>query len=314
MAAAAPPVLRGRVRVVSLLPAATEIVAALGMLDHLVGVSHECDFPPAVHDLPRVTRCAIHGNALPSADIDRWVKTELERTGTLYTMDEALLRRLAPDVIITQRLCDVCAVGYGTVTAFAATLPGPPAVVNLEPQTLAEVFGDVRRVAAALGVPERAAGVIAPLEARVGRVRRRAAGAAARRCVLLEWIDPPFRSGHWGPELVALAGGVDPVGRAGEDAVQVPWDVVRDAAPEVLVIACCGFDVARTARDLPILRGYPGFADLPAVRNRAVWIVDGSAYFSRPGPRLVDSLELLAPLVHPELYAGAPLPPGVAQA
>ena len=222
-------------RVVSLLPAATEIVAALGMLDHLVGVSHECDFPPAVHDLPRITRCAIHGNALPSADIDRWVKTELERTGTLYTMDETLLRRLAPDVIITQRLCDVCAVGYGTVTAFAATLPGSPEVVNLEPQTLAEVFGDVRRVAAALGVPERAAGVIAPLEARVERVRTRAAGAAARRCVLLEWIDPPFRSGHWGPELVALAGGVDPVGRAGEDAMQVPWDVVRDAAPEVLV-------------------------------------------------------------------------------
>jgi iron complex transport system substrate-binding protein len=194
----------------------------------------------------------------------------------------------------------VCAVGYGTVTAFAATLPGSPEVVNLEPQTLAEMFGDVRRVAAALGVPERAAGVIAPLEARVERVRTRAADAAARRCVLLEWIDPPFRSGHWGPELVALAGGVDPVGRSGEDAAEVPWDVVRDAAPEVLVIACCGFDVARTARDLPVLRGYPGFADLPAVRNRAVWIVDGSAYFSRPGPRLVDSLELLAPLVHPE--------------
>ncbi len=229
-------------------------------------------------------------------------------------MDEALLRRLAPDVIITQRLCDVCAVGYGTVTAFAATLPGPPRVVNLEPQTLADVFGDVRRVADALGVPERADRLVAELEARVERVRARASGAAVRRCVLLEWIDPPFRGGHWGPELVALAGAVDPVGRAGEDAAQVAWDVVRDAAPEVLVIACCGFDVARTERDLPILRAYAGFDELPAVRNRAVWIVDGSAYFSRPGPRLVDSLELLAPLVHPELYAGAPRPAGVAPA
>ncbi len=300
-------------RVVSLLPAATEIVAALDMLDHLVGVSHECDFPAPVNHLPRVTRCAIHGNALPSADIDRWVTSELERTGTLYTMDEALLRRLAPDVILTQRLCDVCAVGFGTVTAFAATLPGPPAVVNLEPQTLADVFGDIRRVAAALGVPARAEAVIARLEARVECVRARAATAPRRRCVLLEWIDPPFRSGHWGPELVALAGGVDPVGRAGEDAARVTWDEVRGAAPEVLVVACCGFDVARTERDLPILRAYPGFCELPAVRTGEVWLADGSAYFSRPGPRLVDSLELLAPLVHPELYPEAPPPGGVAR-
>jgi iron complex transport system substrate-binding protein len=302
------------VRIVSLLPAATEIVASLGMVDQLVGVSHECDFPPPVNDLPRVTRCAIHGNARSSTDIDRWVKAELGRTGTLYTMDEALLRRLAPDVIITQRLCDVCAVGYGTVTAFAATLPGPPQVVNLEPRTLAEVFGDIRRVAATLGVADRGEPVIAQLAARVERVRARVAGAARRRCVLLEWIDPPFCSGHWGPELVALAGGFDPVGRPGEDAAQVAWDEVRAAAPEVLVVACCGFDLARTQRDVPILRGYPGFGALPAARTGEVWFVDGSAYFSRPGPRLVDSLELLAPLVHPELHAAAAPPPGVARA
>jgi iron complex transport system substrate-binding protein len=302
------------VRVVSLLPAATEIVAALGMLDHLVGVSHECDFPPAVSARPRVTRCAIHGNALPSADIDGWVKTELQRTGTLYTMDEPLLRRLAPDVIITQRLCDVCAVGYGSVTRLAATLPGPPLVVNLEPQTLADIFADVTRVAAALGVPERAAQLVAQLDARMERVRARAAAAPRRRCVLLEWIAPPFRSGHWGPELVELAGGVDPVGRAGEDAAQVSWDEVRAAAPEVLVIACCGFDVARTRRDLPILRGYAGFGELPAARTGETWVVDGSAYFSRPGPRLVDSLELLAPLIHPALWPDAARPEGVAPA
>jgi iron complex transport system substrate-binding protein len=187
-------------------------------------------------------------------------------------------------------------------------------VVNLEPQTLADVFADIQRVAAALDVPERAERVIAGLEARVERVRERTSGSDVRPCVLLEWIDPPFRSGHWGPELVALAGGVDPVGRAGEDAAQVTWDAVREAAPEVLVIACCGFDVARTERDVPILRAYPGFADLPAARNDAVWIVDGSAYFSRPGPRLVDSLELLAPLVHPELFDAVALPSGVARA
>ena len=301
-------------RVVSLLPAATEIVAALGMLDSLVGVSHECDHPAEVNRKPRVTRCAIHGNQLDSAEIDRWVKTELKRTGTLYTMDEALMRGLAPDVIITQRLCDVCAVGYDSVTAFAATLPGPPVVVNLEPQTLDDVFGDVRRVGAALGVTERAETVIGDLRDRVERVRSRCAAAPRRRCVLLEWIAPPFRSGHWGPELVAIAGGIDPVGRAGEDAAEVGWEAVRAAQPEVLVIACCGFDVARTLRDLPILRRYPGFPDLPAVQSREVWVVDGSAYFSRPGPRLVDSLELLASLVHPELFAGPSLQDGVARA
>ena len=301
-------------RVVSLLPAATEIVAALGMVDHLVGVSHECDHPAEVNCKPRVTRCAIHGNQLDSADIDRWVKTELKRTGTLYTMDEARLRQLAPDVIITQRLCDVCAVGYDSVTAFAATLPGPPVVVNLEPQTLDDVFGDVRRVGAALGVAERAETVIRELRDRVDRVRTRCAAVPRRRCVLLEWIAPPFRSGHWGPELVAIAGGIDPVGRQGEDAVEIEWHAVRAAAPEVLVIACCGFDVARTLRDLPILRRYPGFPELPAAQSREVWVVDGSAYFSRPGPRLVDSLELLAPLVHPELFPGSSPPEGVARA
>jgi iron complex transport system substrate-binding protein len=291
-------------RVVSLLPAATEIVAALGCLDALVGVSHECDWPPPVGVLPRVTRCAIHGNALPSGDTDRWVTDTLARTGTLYTMDEALLRRLAPDVIVTQRLCDVCAVGYDSVTAFAATLPGPPAVVNLEPSTLDDVFADVRRVAEALGVPERATAVIAALRARVDAVAAAAADRPRRRCVLLEWIDPPYRSGHWGPELVSLAGGVDPLGRAGEDAARVAWDDVVAAAPEVLVLACCGYDVARTRADVPLLTARPGWSTLPAVRTGAVWAIDGSAYVSRPGPRLVDSLELLAELIHPDVFAG----------
>ena len=154
-------------------------------------------------------------------------------------MDEPLLRRLQPDVILTQRLCDVCAVvGYGTVTAFAATLPGPPRVVNLEPSRLADVFADVRAVGEALGLADRAEEVVAALEARVAAVSARVAGAPRPRCVLLEWIAPPYRSGHWGPELVALAGGTDPLGRSGEDAARVAWDAVRDAAPEVLVLAC----------------------------------------------------------------------------
>ena len=291
-------------RVVSLLPAATEIVAALGMLDQLAGVSHECDYPLEAQAKPRVTRCAIHGGALASEEVDRWVSATLAGTGTLYTLDEALVRRLEPDVLITQRLCDVCAVGYGTVTAFAATLPGPPHVINLDPSSVPDVLQDIETVGAALAVPERAAEVVAGLEARIAAVRARAAGAPRRRCVVLEWIAPPYRSGHWTPELVAIAGGTEPLGRMGEDAARVPWEAVVAAAPEVLVLACCGYDLARTAADLPLLATHPGWAELPAVRAGEVYAVDGSAYFSRPGPRLVDSLEMLAEILHPELFAG----------
>jgi iron complex transport system substrate-binding protein len=291
-------------RVVSLLPAATEIVAALGRIDELVGVSHECDYPPGVTEKPRVTHCPIHGGGLTSAAADRWVTETLAASGTLYTLDEALVHRLRPDVILTQRLCDVCAVSHPTVTAFAATLPGPPAVVSLEPSSLADVLGDVRSVGAALGVPERAARVVAGLEARIEAVRARVADAPRPRCVLLEWIDPPYRTGHWGPELVEIAGGVEPLGRRGEDAARVHWEAVVEAAPEVLVLACCGYDVARTLADVPLLRERPGWDALPAVVADRVWVVDGSSYFSRPGPRLVDSLEILAAILHPELFPG----------
>lgn len=291
-------------RVISLLPAATEIVAALGLLDDLAGVSHECDYPPAVAAKPRVTHCAIHEAGLPSAEVDRWVRETLVATGTLYTMDEPLLRELQPDVILTQRLCDVCAVGYGSVAALAATLPGPPRIVNLEPSRLTEVFGDIRRVAEAMAVPERGEAVVTAFAERVEAVRARAATATRRpRCFLMEWIDPPFCSGHWGPELVEIAGGVDPLGRKGEASARIRWEQVLAAQPEVIVLACCGYRVERTLQDLPILQGYPGWETLPAVRAGQVYAVDGSAYFSRPGPRLVDSLEILAAILHPTLFA-----------
>src|SRR5881398_9491 len=289
-------------RVVSLLPAATEIVAALGMLDQLVGVSHECDYPLEAQAKPRVTRCAIHGGALASEAADRWVSDTLAGSGTLYTLDEALLRRLEPDVLVTQRLCDVCAVGYGTVQAFTATLPRPPRVVDLDPSSLADIMQDVRTVADALGVRERGDALVAGLRARIEMVRARAADAARRRCVVLEWIDPPFRSGHWTPELVEIAGGVEPLGRKGEDAARVSWEDVRAASPEVLVLACCGYRVERTLADVPILRRQAGWDDLPAVRAGEVYAVDGSVYLSRPGPRIVDSLELLAGIPHPERF------------
>src|SRR5207249_4616880 len=259
---------------------------------------------PEVRARPRATHCPIHESGLPSAEVDRWVTDSLQQGGTLYTLDETLLRRLEPEVIITQRLCDVCAVGYASVHAFAETLPGPPRVVDLDPSSVADIMQDVRTVAGALGVAERGTALVTALGARVEAVRVRAAGAPRRRCVVLEWIDPPFRSGHWTPELVALAGGTEPLGRMGEDAARVPWEAVVAAAPEVLVLACCGYDLERTAADLPLLATRPGWAELPAVRAGEVYAVDGSAYFSRPGPRLVDSLEMLAEILHPELFAG----------
>ncbi|MDQ2730256.1 MAG: cobalamin-binding protein [Armatimonadota bacterium] len=293
-------------RVVSLLPAATEIVAGLGLTEWLVGVSHECDYPPDVSSKPRVTHCEIHNCGLPSEAIDRWVRETLKSNGTLYTMDEPLLRDLAPDVIITQRLCDVCAVGYGSVTALAATLPGPPQVVNLEPSSLEDIYGDIRRVAAALDEPGRGDQLVSSLNERVEIIRKQTQRIEQRpRCFLMEWIDPPFCSGHWGPELVEIAGGYDPLGNRGSDSTRILWESVVEAQPQIIVLACCGYTVERTLQDVPILRGLPGWADLPAVRDSKVYAVDGSAYFSRPGPRVVDSLEILAEIIHPSYFAGA---------
>ncbi|MCI0657883.1 MAG: cobalamin-binding protein [Acidobacteria bacterium] len=274
-------------------------------MDSLVGVSHECDYPPEANEKPRVTHCEIHGGGLPSRRVDRWVTDTLASAGTLYTMDEELLRRLCPDVILTQRLCDVCAVGYGSVKAFAATLPGPPQVVNLEPACLADIFEDIRRVARVLGVADRGEAVVASLQKRVATVAALSSSVKSRpRCVLLEWIDPPYCCGHWNPELVEIAGAVEPLGNMGRDSHRVDWEAVIAARPEVLVLACCGYPVARTLEDLLILQDNPGWEELPAVRNRQVYVVDGCAYFSRPGPRVVDSLEILAEILHPEISTG----------
>jgi iron complex transport system substrate-binding protein len=310
-----PAVEPGRPRAISLLPAATEIVGALGLMDRLVGVSHECDFPDEANSLPRITRCPIHGKGLSSAEVDRWVSETLAKKGTLYTLDYDLVRSLAPEVVLTQRLCDVCAVDYGTVESFARTLPDPPRVVNLEPSSLEGMFANVAEVAEAMGEPNRAAPVIAALRTRVEAVKSKAATATTRpRCVLLEWVDPPFCAGHWGPELVALAGGTDPVGRPGTKSARIPWEEVVEAKPEVLVLALCGWKATRALEDLPILLNRPGWADLPAVRAGRVFAVDADAYFSRPGPRLVDSLEILASLIHPEVFGATPLHEGVLRA
>jgi len=286
--------------IVSLLPAATEIVAALGLMDQVVGVSHECDFPTEANDRPRVTRCAVHGAELASRDVDEWVRRALHDNGSIYTIDEPLLRKLQPDVILTQKLCDVCAVGYGTVAKLAQTLPGPPKVLNLEPSSLIDIFDDIRRVADACNARERAEKLIVNLFERVENVRERAATIPDRpRCFLMEWVDPPFCSGHWGPELVEIAGGRDSLGRKYQSSSQIEWEQVLDARPEIIVLALCGYDIERARRDYELLRRFPGFGSIPAVRSGQLYAVNASAYFARPGPRIVDSLEILAGILHP---------------
>jgi iron complex transport system substrate-binding protein len=296
------------VRIVSLLPSATEIVCQLGLGEDLVGVTHECDHPPLVAGLPKVTRTLIPHDA-SSREIDELVRQRLKTQRALYTLDLPTLECLRPDLIVTQALCDVCAVAEVEVTAAACSLPGRPRVINLEPASLDDVLATLPLVARAAGVADRAETVAAGLRRRVDAVAARSARVAERpRVVVLEWLDPPFSCGHWTPELVRLAGGDEVIGQPGTPSRTLRWDEVVAARPDVLFVACCGFSLERTLADVPALRSRPGWADLPAVRAGRVYVTDGNAYFSRPGPRLVDSVEILAHALHPNLH---PLPPGL---
>ncbi len=295
-------------RIVSLLPSATEIVCALGLRDQLVGVTHECDYPSDVTGLPHVTGTRIPHDAT-SHEIDSLVRERLATEPALYSLELSLMQSLAPDLIVTQSLCDVCAVAESEIVAAIRSLPGAPRVINLQPSRLDDVFQCVRQVADAAGCESAAEAVIAGLRRRVETVAARTRSIPDRPSVmLLEWIDPPFNAGHWSPELVDLAGGREAIGAAGQRSVTTKWEQIIAADPEVMVLACCGFDVERTMQDVPILRSFPGWEALRCVRNGRVYVVDGSAYFSRPGPRLVDSLEILANALHPETH---PLPVGI---
>jgi iron complex transport system substrate-binding protein len=304
-------------RIVSLLPSATEVLFLLGLGDQVVGVSHECDFPPEAATRPALVRPAVDP-ALPSAALDAEVSARLAAGQGLYVLDEARLADLAPDLVVTQALCDVCAVKHEEVVAAAARLPKRPRVVSLLPSTLADVLADIRRVGEAAGVTARAEEEVARLEARIAALRERTSRLSARPAVAaIEWLDPVMIGGHWVPEQVALAGGVDPLGRAGVPSVKVEWARVVSARPDALVLMPCGFDRARTEREAGAITSRPDFAELEAARAGRVFAVNGHAYFNRPGPRLVDGAELLAHLLHPELCprpvglpadAGGPLP------
>jgi iron complex transport system substrate-binding protein len=289
-------------RIVSLLPSATEIVCLLGRRDELVGVTHECDFPASVLELPKVTRTTIPQGAT-SAQIDELVRNRVGGNLALYQLDEPTVTALHPDLIITQTLCDVCAVDESAVRKAACAMSWAPQVVTLNPGSLEDVFDSIQQIAAAVGGIENAQAATATLKRRVAAVCERLADVKNRPTVVfLEWIDPLFCGGHWNPQLVELAGGEELLGILGKPSFTIEWEKLRRADPDVIFIACCGFSAERARADLPILRAKAGWSDLKAVKSRRVFIADGSAYFNRPGPRLVDSLEILAKALHPEIF------------
>ena len=290
-------------RIVSLLPSATEIICSLGFADSLVGVSHECDYPAEVLELPKVTTSLIP-EAASSREIDTLVREKLKTSKALYSLNQAVLEKLKPDLIITQALCDVCAVAEEEVRAVVSKLPGTPQVINLAPMTLAQVFESMLQVGRAVGKEEHANFVVKAHQKRVDEVVLRSKQMVKNpRLVFLEWLDPPFSSGHWTPELIAMAGGVELLGKPGVPSRTLSWREVADAQPEMLFIAACGFAVERTKQDLPVLEKVMMQKEFASLKPDKVFVADGSQYFNRPGPRLVDSLEILAhaidPIVHP---------------
>ena len=290
-------------RIVSLLPSTTEIVCALGLESNLVGITHECDYPRSIVDRPQLTASRISHESMTSAEIDHAVRSQLDGHGSIYDLDETKLRELKPDLILTQELCEVCAVSYKTVERAARTFEMDVKVVSLEPHNIEDIFENIRFVGELSGHATEADQLIASLIARLDDVRQRTTGVARRpRTLMLEWLEPPFAPGHWVPEQVAIAGGDSAFGKAGEKSVVTTAEEIRAYAPEVIVMSPCGYYIEDILRQLPRARLPEGWNDLPAVKARQVWATDATSYFSRPGPRVVDGVEILARILHPEVF------------
>lgn len=289
-------------RIASLVPAGTEIAWALGLGRKLVAVTHDCDFPPAVRSLPRLTSSTIPAGAT-SREIDDLVRSAGERGESTFHLDARALRAARPDVILGQTICRVCAV---TLDQLPSDVGSTPRTVPLTGESMEGVFADISRVANGLGVAEGGQRVVEGLRARLAAVADRVAGRPRPRVACIEWLDPLFKGGHWVPEQVALAGGVDVLAEPGERGVSIEWDEIVAARPDVLVLMPCGFDTRRAADEAGAVTGRAGFADLPAARTGRVYATDGGAYFSRPGPRLVDGVEILAALLHPDAFPPPP--------
>ncbi|HVB54735.1 MAG TPA: cobalamin-binding protein [Candidatus Acidoferrales bacterium] len=299
-------------RIVSLLPSSTEICFALGLGQSLVGVTHECDFPPQASYKTVMTRNLLQLEGASPAEIDRHVREALHEGSSLYALDQEALRRSRPDVILTQELCEVCAVAYSQVLEAARLLPGRPTVLSLEPHSLTDVLRSIADVGQVTGARERAAELVRGLWARLDAVRGAVAGKSRPRVVCLEWLDPLMAAGHWVPDQVDAAGGIDVLGEPGARSRVVSFDEVIAAQPEVILSMPCGYRLEESVAQLGGLAKVAGWKKLPAVKSGQVYAVDGSWYFNRPGPRVVDGIEMLARILHPEAWRG-PVPQGFAQ-
>ena len=287
-------------RIVSLLPSATEILYAIGVGDQVVGVTHECDFPPEARSKPRLT-----SNSLPSAsraaDIDRHVRARLHAGSSIYALDAALLESLEPDLIVTQELCPVCAVSYQTVSAAVRRLRGDPRLISLEPSSLEDVYATIASLGELVGRTDAAHEVMRDLRARERRLRELTADRSRPTTLVLEWTDPPMSGGHWTPGLVELAGGTPVLANPGADSQRLDWNAIVAADPEMIIVVPCGFNLDATVSAARELSAVLQWQTLRAVRSGNVAVVDGNAYVNRPGPRLLDSAEIFAAAIHPEL-------------
>ena len=290
-------------RIVSFLPSATEMICALGLGDQLLGVTHECDYPPEIEGKPIVVRNVLPVESMSQSEIDTAVTQRLRNGLSLYRVDEMLMQQIAPDLILTQDLCQVCAPSGNEVSQLLEVLPSKPRVLWLTPKSLEQIFDNLRDLGDATGRFERAEALIAE-----GRARLETIGVATRdvasrpRVFCMEWMDPVYCCGHWVPEMVRIAGGIDKLGREGTDSVRISWNDVLQWKPEVLIVMPCGFGLEKAVEHAAKLSSYPGWADLPAVRDSRVYAVDANSYFARPGPRVVEGTELLAHLLHPDLF------------
>ena len=289
-------------RIVSLIASATEIVCALGFGDRLVGRSHECDYPPRVEGLPVCTEPRFDPRGT-SAEVDARVKQALREAVSVYRVDEARLRELAPDVIVTQSQCEVCAVSLKDVERAVSQWSGAAArIVSLEPNALADIWRDIAKVAEALGAPERGESLIAQLKDRMAAVAREAGGLRRPSTACIEWIDPLMAAGNWVPELVEMAGGENLFGKAGAHSPWMEWEDLAARDPEVIVVLPCGYGLYKTRKEMRFLASRPGWPRLRAVREGRVALTDGNQYFNRPGPRVAESLEILAEILHPDRF------------
>jgi iron complex transport system substrate-binding protein len=287
-------------RIVSLIASATEIVCALGLRNRLVGRSHECNYPADVLRLPALTQPKFNVEG-SSAEIDARVR-ELVRDGlSVYRVDSEALKALEPDIIVTQDHCEVCAVSLADVEAATCTWTGRPVeVVSLKPDSMADIYADIARVAQVLGAAVAGKSMIGNMKGRLDAVRRRVIGCKQPRVAFIEWVEPLMAGGNWMPELIEIAGGHNLFGHAGRHSDWMQWDELIAADPEVIVVAPCGYDLQRCLQELPLLQSKPNWAGINAVRSGRVCFADGNAFFNRPGPRLADSAEMLAEIVHPK--------------